>query len=130
MEEGRRSMQGLKAIAHKIAAFSLTASVIWAGSSLAHGSDHADEVGAPLASYRTAMQTMNQDLSTMPSSGDADRDFASLMARHHQAAIDVARVELQYGRDPEMRRTAQQVIQKQQQEISDLRTWLARQPSR
>lgn len=123
-------MLNLRTLSRTAAVLSLGAIVMSAGPSSAHGTEHADEAGAPLSGYRGAMQAMNQDLATMPSSGNADRDFANLMARHHQAAIDVARVELQHGRDPEMRRTAQDVVQKQQQEISDLRTWLARQPSR
>ncbi|WP_408887547.1 DUF305 domain-containing protein [Teichococcus aestuarii] len=44
--------------------------------------------------------------------------------------MDMARVELEHGRDPEMRRTAQEIVQKQQQEISELRTWLSRHPAR
>ncbi|WP_256371399.1 MULTISPECIES: DUF305 domain-containing protein [Roseomonadaceae] len=35
--------------------------------------------------------------------------------------MDMARVELEHGRDPEMRRTAQEIIQKQQQGITELR---------
>ena len=123
-------MTNPKSIARTVAAFALASAVMWAGPSSAHGTDHADEVAEPLAGYRGAMQAMNQDLTTMRSTGNADRDFAALMARHHQAAIEIARVELQHGRDPEMRRAAQEMIQKQQQEISDLRTWLARQSPR
>jgi uncharacterized protein (DUF305 family) len=49
--------------------------------------------------------------------GDPDRDFAAMMIPHHQGAIDMAKVELIYGRDPVLRRLAQGIIVEQQQEI-------------
>jgi uncharacterized protein (DUF305 family) len=52
---------------------------------------------------------------TLP--GDPDRDFAAMMIPHHQGAIDMAKVELIYGRDPVLRRLAQGIIVEQQQEI-------------
>lgn len=50
--------------------------------------------------------------------GDADHDFASAMVPHHQGAVDLAKVELLYGKDPVLRRIAQEIIVTQQQEIA------------
>ena len=59
-------------------------------------------------------------------SGDPDRDFAAMMIPHHQGAIDMAKVELQFGRDPVLRRLAQSIIVEQQQEIELMRRQLQR----
>jgi len=53
----------------------------------------------------------------VPFTGDADRDFARMMIPHHQGAIDMALVELRYGRDKRLKRLAQEIIVSQQQEI-------------
>jgi uncharacterized protein (DUF305 family) len=58
-------------------------------------------------------ETMN-----VPFSGDADRDFARMMIPHHQGAIDMALVELRYGKDERLKRLAQEIIVAQQQEIA------------
>ena len=73
---------------------------------------------------------MHADMRSVPSSGDVDADFVSLMLPHHQAAIEMARTELLYGRDPQMRRLAQEIITDQQSEIELMQLWLKQhQPS-
>ena len=49
--------------------------------------------------------------------GDPDRDFAAMMIPHHQGAIDMAKLELQFGKNPVLRRLAQGIIVEQLQEI-------------
>jgi hypothetical protein len=68
--------------------------------------------------------TMNDAVARMhagmqvPFTGDADRDFARMMIPHHQGAIDMALVELRYGKDQRLKRLAQEIIVAQQQEIA------------
>jgi hypothetical protein len=53
----------------------------------------------------------------IPPSGDVDRDFADMMAPHHQGAIDMAIAVLRHGHNEQIRRLAQETVIKQQQEI-------------
>src|ERR1700682_1939023 len=85
--------------------------------------------GNPDPSFRRvmveAMDRMTRDMA-VPHTGDPDRDFAAMMIPHHQGAIDMAKVQLQFGRDPILRRLAQGIIVEQQQEIDLMRRELSR----
>jgi uncharacterized protein (DUF305 family) len=73
-------------------------------------------------SFSTLMENvdevMHHAMASAKRTGDPDHDFASEMIPHHQGAIDMAKVELLYGKDPVLRRMAQEIIVSQQQEIS------------
>jgi uncharacterized protein (DUF305 family) len=58
-------------------------------------------------------------------SSDPDRDFARMMIPHHQGAIDMAEVELRYGKDERLRRLAQGIIVEQRQEIAVMQSILS-----
>jgi uncharacterized protein (DUF305 family) len=70
------------------------------------------------------MEKMHRAMASVAASGDSDVDFVSLMLPHHQAAIDMARIQLRYGTDPQMRRLAQEIIADQQSEIELMQLWL------
>ena len=73
-----------------------------------------------LAENVSAMTKMMIDMGIRPS-GDVDTDFVALMVPHHQGAIDMALAVLRHGRNPQIRRLAQEVIVTQQQEIAVMR---------
>jgi hypothetical protein len=67
-----------------------------------------------------AMTRMLVGMEIKPS-GDIDRDFVEMMVPHHQAAIDMAVAVLQYGRNPQIKQLAQEIIVTQQEEIAAMR---------
>ena len=73
------------------------------------------------------METMHAGMADVKPSGNEDADFVNLMLLHHQAAVDMAKTELLYGNDPQMRRLAQEIITDQESEIQLMQLWLSRQ---
>jgi len=73
-----------------------------------------------------SMDNMHATMASTEPSGNADVDFVNLMLSHHQAAVDMAKTELMYGKDPQMRRLAQDIITAQQSEIETMQLWLKR----
>ena len=70
-----------------------------------------------LAENVAAMTKMMIDMGIRPS-GDVDADFVAMMIPHHQGAIEMARAELRYGRNEQLKRMAQEIIVTQLQEIA------------
>ncbi len=77
--------------------------------------------------FAQANMKMHQEMD-IAFSGNPDRDFAAGMIPHHQGAIDMAKIVQQYGKDPEIRKLAEEIIAAQEKEIAFMKAWLARQP--
>jgi uncharacterized protein (DUF305 family) len=82
-----------------------------------------------LQAYKAAMDKMHAAMSAQEYSGDADIDFARGMIPHHQAAIDMAKTVLEHGKDPEIRKLAEDIVSAQEREIKQLEDWLKKHPA-
>ena len=88
-----------------------------------HGAPAATSEPASTKAYRAANDRMHKDME-IKFSGDADVDFFKGMIPHHQGAIDMAKVVLEHGKDPEAKKMAQEIIAAQEKEIAFMREWL------
>ena len=73
-----------------------------------------------LSENHAAMNKMMADMTVKPS-GDVDRDFVAMMVPHHQGAVDMAKAELKYGHNEQLRRLAQEIVANQQRQIMVMR---------
>jgi uncharacterized protein (DUF305 family) len=85
--------------------------------------DHSEEQPF-LSENAAAMKEMMADMTIEPT-GDVDRDFVAMMVPHHQGAVDMAKAELKYGHNAELRQLAQEIVAKQQQQIKVMRDAVA-----
>lgn len=77
------------------------------------------------ADMKGMMKHNNDKMASMQMSGKPDIDFAMMMRIHHQGAIQMAEMELKNGKEPQMRRMAQNIISAQKKEIAELDKFLA-----
>ena len=67
-----------------------------------------------------------QRMQSLRSTGDTDRDFATMMREHYRHAIEMARTQLEHGRSDEMKTLANKIIDEQSKELAQIDEWLAR----
>ncbi|WP_085557599.1 CopM family metallochaperone [Azospirillum agricola] len=108
-----------------------TAAPVLAQQNAAQGMTHGQSAKPNAAGSQAMMDTMHtmqQTMMAQPMTGDPDHDFATMMRAHHQGAIDMARIELEQGKDAELKKMARKVVEDQTKEIKQLDKWLDRHP--
>ena len=100
------------------------------GAHSGHGANHAadgpqGDRGPSSLAFHGINQKMHEAMS-IAFTGNADVDFVKGMLPHHQGAVDMAKVVLAFGGDPEIRKLAEAVIRAQESEIAMMRAWLER----
>jgi len=81
------------------------------------------------SSMHEAMSKSMSEMQSMQMTGDADKDFATMMKHHHQSGIEMARIQLREGKDPELKKQAQKIVDSQKKEIADLERWMQKSQS-
>jgi uncharacterized protein (DUF305 family) len=111
------------------AAIALLVSPSFASAQEMKGHDHskmqmdAGDDSASTKAFKAANAKMHEGMA-IEFSGNTDVDFARGMIAHHQGAIDMAKVELEHGKDPAQRKLAEEIIKAQEKEIAEMQAWL------
>jgi uncharacterized protein (DUF305 family) len=82
--------------------------------------------GSASKAYMDAHHAMMGKMEKMKPSGDPDRDFLTMMIPHHQGAIDMAEVEVRYGKDEKVKAMAEKIIKDQKKEIAEMQEMLGK----
>ena len=83
-----------------------------------------EDMGPAVQAFIDANNRMHADMA-ITYTGNADVDFIRGMIPHHQGAVEMARIVLEHGTDPEVRKLAEAVIAAQEAEIKWMQDWLA-----
>lgn len=85
----------------------------------------AGQDGTPAtAAFQAADKSMMQKMAA-PYTGDTDKDFVAHMMPHHEGAVAMAKIQLQYGKDPALKRLAREIVRSQDREITFMKKWQA-----
>ena len=84
------------------------------------------DTGPSSQAFNGLIAKMNAEMA-LPFSGNADVDFVKRMIAHHQAAIDMAKTVLAFGKDVEIKKVAEGVVKADEADIATMQEWLKKQ---
>jgi uncharacterized protein (DUF305 family) len=89
----------------------------------AHGSKPKGDTGPSSLAYHAINAKMHEGMD-IAFTGNADLDFVRGMIPHHQGAVDMARTVIAFGKDPQIRKLAEEIVKAQESEIALMQDWL------
>jgi uncharacterized protein (DUF305 family) len=93
------------------------------GGHMMNSKDAAKDMSPSSEAYRKANEAMHKDMD-ITLTGDSDADFVRGMIPHHRGAVDMAMIVLKYGKDPEIKKLATEIVEAQEKEIAFMEKWL------
>jgi len=81
--------------------------------------------GSARRAYEASLARMHGPMAEGIKHSDPDLAFVLGMIQHHKGAIDMAQIQLKYGKDPVNRKLAEEIFAAQQREIQEMKAWLA-----
>jgi uncharacterized protein (DUF305 family) len=97
-------------------------------SKMGHSAPAAAGDTASTQAFKAANDKMHAGMN-IPFTGNADADFVNGMIPHHQGAVEMARIVLQHGKDPQLKKLARDIIKAQDKEVAFMQRWLAKNAS-
>ena len=72
------------------------------------------------------MEKMETKMKGMAKTGNADKDFLMMMIPHHESAVTMGEDQLSHGKNLELKKMAQKIMEDQNKEIKQFETMLAK----
>ena len=106
------------------------AAAVWPGIAMAQMAPMSAPSSPADQSFAGGMSDMYHAMAAAAMTGNADQDFVAMMLPHHQGAVAMAKTELQYGKDPQLRKLARDIVAAQEKEIAQMQAWQAKHPAK
>jgi uncharacterized protein (DUF305 family) len=116
-------MKARKSLVYVAAALMTSLSIVAFGQE--SGGDSKEAKSMPAKDMHSMMAKGMKEMQSMRMTGNMDRDFAMMMRHHHQQGVEMAQMEMQHGKDANMREMAQKIIDSQKKEIAEFDQWLS-----
>jgi hypothetical protein len=91
---------------------------------MGHGASHANGDQGPSSLAFQAINAKMHEGMDITFTGDTDADFVRGMIPHHQGAIDMAKTAIAFGKDPAVKKLAEEIVKAQEGEIALMQEWL------
>lgn len=91
---------------------------------VATGSSHLPAQDSDLAAVFRSASDRIHDAMVRDFTGDPDVDFVMAMIPHYEGSVEMARIALEYGKDPQIRQLAEHIANDHRVELDAMLQWI------